>query len=50
MLVVLRGGCEDKGGRVWSVGENVLLCKARYPNLLQTYVVIRMGKGRGPPI
>ncbi len=48
MLVGLRGGCGDKGGRVWLVGENMLLCKTRGPNLLQTYVVVRMGKGRGP--
>ena len=48
MLVVLRGGCGDKGSRVWLVGENMLLCKACCPDLLQTYVVVRMGKGRGP--
>lgn len=33
MLVVLRGGCGDKGGRVWLVGENMLLVK----RAVQTY-------------
>lgn len=29
MLVDLRGGCGDKGGKVLLVGENMLLCKAK---------------------
>ena len=33
MLVDLRGGCGDKEGRVLLVGENMLLCKARSPQL-----------------
>ena len=33
----VRGGCGDKGGRVLLVGENMLLCQARCPNLLQTH-------------
>ena len=28
MLVVLRDGCGDRGGRGWVVGENMLLSKA----------------------
>ncbi len=44
MLVALRDGCGDKEGRGLLVGEDVLLCRVRDPNLLQTYVVARIAK------
>jgi len=41
MLVDLRGGCGDKGGRVLLVGENVLLCKARSTVILDMEILHR---------
>ena len=34
MLVALRDGCGDKEGRGLFVGEDMLLCKVRYLNLI----------------
>jgi hypothetical protein len=41
MLVNLRGGCGDKGGRVLLVGENMLLCKARSTMILNMEILHR---------